>query len=119
MTLTKDPRFKHFASDILRILYLQKLLEYNLKSIQESKFIKSWLKVDANNIISAMNRLRADISDAGKGGSWNIIMDDIHSDRLHDISVLLETVRNITNINDIITTIQEAMTPEHPQNEQK
>ena len=112
MTLTKDQLFKHFTADIQRILYVQQLLQYSLESIKDNPICPAFIKMDANNILSSMKRLKSDMSDKGKGASWQAITEDVSSDRIHDISLLLDTVRYITNINDIITTIQEAMTPE-------
>jgi len=106
MTLTKQQHFKHFTSDVQRILYLSQMLRYNLIAIKENPLCPSFVKVDANNILNAMGRLKSDMADRGTGKNWELISADVAGDKIHSLCELLDLLKNAQNLDTVVEVIK-------------
>jgi hypothetical protein len=101
-----DLKVKIFASDLRRVLYLQQLLTMSLEDLKMQEITPSILKVDCNNQLAAIRRFRLDCDRGVKTKS--IIDADLGKEQLKDISILLDEVSDIEDIEQITQVIREA-----------
>jgi len=107
-----DQQIKNFAKDLRRLLYLQQILGYSVQCMKDNPLTPSWLKVDIGNLNNSCRRLMADLADKGVGGHFKAIQEDVGADRLHDISLHIDAIADVVNIEaltGIITKYKEPL----------
>jgi hypothetical protein len=90
-----------FGVDLRSILFLNQILEYYYDGILSNRVvpenIKAELRVRKNGIKRLHNVLKSDASD----DIWNRIKSDYTADRIHDLSLLINEVQDVVNIEAI------------------
>lgn len=102
--MTPD-QIKTFASDLRRILYLLKILDYNIEAIRELP-IPTFIRVNLNNMFNNHNRFRDDLNHKMNGTSAKVVMDDLAKDQMHDLSCILDILADVVNTGEVLAELQ-------------
>jgi hypothetical protein len=104
---TKDISIKIFTQSFRRVLYLQTLLKYNIEDLKRLSVTPSVIKDNAHRLLNAINYSQSDMMCRTTPANWDAVRSDLNSDQLHDISLFLDTIADIKNIEDIRQVIEE------------
>jgi len=98
---------QQFAQDLRRILYLNKILSFELDNARRSPCCISLLKMDFNNMQNSINRLTKSIMVKVKPEQWEILKADLNKDELHDVSLLIEFCCGRDGVGELLGVLEE------------
>ena len=101
-----DRKVKEFTLHLRRQLYLMKLLQYTNGCITEMSITPTFVKVGTGNLNNSIKRIMSDLQIKGDKGAWEAINEDLNKDQLHDISLLIDEVSNIDNVDAILEAVR-------------
>ena len=104
--MAQDRKVKEFTLHLRRQLYLMQLLQYTNSCITEMSITPTFLKVGTNNLNNSIKRIISDLKVKGDKGAWNAINEDLNKDQLHDISLLIDEVANVENVEVILNAVR-------------
>lgn len=104
---TTDIQVKIFTQSIRRVLYLQQLLKYNIEDLKRLSVTPIVIKNNAHKMLNAINYSQSDMMCRSTSETWDAVRSDLNSDQLHDISLFLDTLADINNIEEIRLVIEE------------
>ena len=96
---------KHFAASTRRILYLLQLLDYDFDSLKELP-LPSSIKINVQNMRNSINRYRHGIAMKVPQERLKIVHNDMAKDQLHDISLIIHELADVTNTDEVLQDIQ-------------
>lgn len=111
MTVGNEKRMKRFTAELQRVLYLLQITNHSIEALKDSSLCRTQLKVALNNIVNSNKRLVQVTTINRNGDSCADVLQDISSDRLHDISLHIDEIMNAQNISEITEILKQCKQP--------
>jgi len=107
MTTNNQSELKGLAKDLRRLLYLNQAQTFTIQSILENPICQPILKDIIKKQVNAMNYVRNEIKSRDKADTWQLIQNELDSDRMHDIALHIDFIADISNLAEITDILQE------------
>ena len=107
MTTNKELELKGLAKDLRRLLYLNQAQTFTIQSILANPICQPILKDIIKKQVNAMNYVRNEIKSRDKADTWQLIQNELDSDRMHDIALHIDFIADIANLSQITEILQE------------
>jgi hypothetical protein len=104
--MTQEQKINEFAKTLRRVLYLFQILEYNLDDLKTNSNSSPTINNEVRLFNYRIKALKSEIK-YKVGDNWKHVNQELNSDRLHDISLLLERISNVDNISEITEIINQ------------
>jgi Xaa-Pro aminopeptidase len=107
--ITKEVEVKEFAKSLRNILYLAQILKYNIEWFKGLRVTPPNVKDAANRMLNGIKYFEGDCMTRGSRETWDAVKSDLSNDNLNEISLLLDTVSHIKNIEEVRLVIEAAI----------
>lgn len=97
-----------FVTDLRRVLYLSQIYMYSLDWMKAGELCPSYLKNDIQNIQNSIKRMLNDMMCKSTPEMWERVSMELKKEELHDISLLIDSMYDVTNVGDIVKVIEES-----------
>ena len=105
-----DHQVKEFTEHTRRALYLKQILVHTLNSIYELPLpTGNPIKPNIKIILSALKRYEDDMIMKCKGNRLKAVEDDLGSDRLHDLSLIIDSLNSVSNLSDVLNLLEQSI----------
>ncbi len=105
--MSEDIRVKNFVADLRRVLYLAKILLYNLEWLKNGELCPHYLKNDIKNIENSIKRMFSDMM-CNRPDTWEKVYMELNRDELHDLSMLMDCMYGVANVAEITGVIEQS-----------
>jgi len=101
----------NLAVDLRAILALMQLVQYRIEGIKTNPLVPSLIKNDLNTVLNAHNRFIRTVAGYDKSGTWLKIKAEMTSEKVHDLSLLIDESMNVENLGEVVEVIKSSKTP--------
>lgn len=98
---------REFIVSLRRLLYIGQVYRVNADDMRMLEATPVYLKVHFLKIDEAIGRMFHDIKRRVTPAAWELAMQDLTGDEIHDINLMLDAVSNVVNLGEVVDIINQ------------